>query len=306
MEHQRQTGGSGNGVDAVKVQLGGQLVIAVGIADGYGQGIDSGSSRKILCHFGVGEESTGVGQLARALVVADMAQLAFHRHAHGMADADHFRHLGGVGFVVFGGAIVHDGGEAQLQGLHTPVEGQSVVIVDAHGHRCLPCYGNQIFGHTLQGCGGQQHFGGAHHHGSAQLFGGFDDGPGHLHIYGIEKAEAVAALFRIQQDVVHCNKHGFSLFHGLPSGSDSGFQFFNGLQPAQRVVGSYGAGAFGSGQRGAFPRRFSTQNTGEKSGDTGISRAGGGADDIGLETGLDALLMAPRLRIPFQPGAHTG
>ena len=93
----------------------------------------------------------------RSLIVSHMAQLRFNCRAIGMGNIRHLFYLFHVHIIGICGTVIHDRGEAQLQGFQAGFFPKAVVKMDDYRHFGLLCHRDQVIGHFIQRAIGEQH-----------------------------------------------------------------------------------------------------------------------------------------------------
>jgi hypothetical protein len=216
-------------LDAVDAQhlaggLLGELVGAVGGADGDGQGVHVGLLDEVGGFVGVGQQGGMVQHAFGAVAVflaglagfqgTQAAQFAFHGHAAGMGQFHHV--AGGVHVVFIGGgglavgaqgAVHHHGAEAGLDGAEADAGGGAVVLVHAHGDVRVGLDGgqDQVAQEGLAGIGTGAG-GTLQDHRAVGLVGGLHDGLDLFHVVDVEGGQAVAVFGGVVEQLTQGNQ----------------------------------------------------------------------------------------------------
>ena len=80
---------------------------------------------------------------------SNVSDFSLNRCAEGVRYLNDFTGLFDIGLVVGGRSVEHNRAETKLKGLHAPVKGEAVVIVDYHGNACTLCRGDNRGGDEL-------------------------------------------------------------------------------------------------------------------------------------------------------------
>ncbi len=189
---------------------GGELVGAVGGADGDGEGVDTGAVHEVLDLLGA-----GVGGVLGHDVVLDAgenAQLTLDDHAVGVCVLHDLAGQGDVVLVGVVGAVDHDGGEAAVDAGLADLEVGAVIEVERQINAAVGNGGLRqsdeirMLG-VLTGTG--RHL---QDDGGLDLACGLGDGLNDLHVVDVECADGVAALVGLLEHLGGGNKsHGIYL-----------------------------------------------------------------------------------------------
>ena len=205
MQHQRQACFFCDHLNSFKIKLRFKFIIAVRIAYRNCQRIYSGPGCIVRGNFRICIIITWILQPSGALIISDVSQFAFHRHAHRMADFYHFSHLLRILLITHGGTVIHYRCKSKLHRLHTTLKCQPVVIMDTDRHRGLLRHRDQVFSHPLQSHCRKQYLGSSYHDRRMQFFSGLDHRPRHLHIDRVKKTHAIPFFLSRNQQIIHCH-----------------------------------------------------------------------------------------------------
>ena len=129
MEDQGCGDGVGDLGEPADVQLGLLFIGSVSGADGHRQSVHPSALHEVAGLLRLGVDALVAG--AR-LIGSHVAQLPLYGGAEQMGDLHHPGHPAHVVLIAVGGAVVHNGGEPQAQGLHDLRLGEAVVVVEDH------------------------------------------------------------------------------------------------------------------------------------------------------------------------------
>ena len=201
---------SGGNQDALLVQgalLGGELVSAVGGADGDGQGVTAGTGHELFDLLGTGVGGSLSGDIDLVLDAGQGAQLSLNHNTVIVSVLNDL--LGDLDVLLerLGGGVDHDGGEAAVNAGLAGLEGVAVVQVQGDGNVGALDNGSLHHLHQVGGVGVLTGtLGNLQDNGSVLLAAGLGDGLNDLHVVDVESTHSIAAVVSLLKHLLSSNK----------------------------------------------------------------------------------------------------
>ena len=184
---------------------GGELVCAVGGADGDSQRVAAGALYKLLHVLGTGVGGILCGNLDLILYTGQRAQLGLYHNAVVMGILHHLTGDGNILFKGLGGCVDHNGGKAVIDAGLAGFKGVAVIQMQADGKPRLNLCGlyqlNQI-GAVGVGTGA---LGYLQDDRCVALSGSLGDALNDLHIVDVKGADGIAAVIGLFEHFGGCN-----------------------------------------------------------------------------------------------------